>query len=199
MNFIHQLHLWDREATLGINALHSPVTDRIWILFSHRWIWCIMYAVVVFFLFRRLGWRRALIWVAAMALMVLCCDHFSTFIKELVARWRPCKDPYMIHHGLWVLEGGEKYGFFSAHAANAIAFAIMSVMAFRSDGSRCIPYTLWIFCWAFLVGFSRIFVGKHFLGDVLVGFLAGALVAFLIGGLARWLTARSTASRPLSR
>ena len=54
MNFIHQLHLWDREATLAINALHSPVTDRIWILFSHRWIWCIMYAVVVFFLFRRL-------------------------------------------------------------------------------------------------------------------------------------------------
>jgi undecaprenyl-diphosphatase len=34
--------------------------------------------------------------------------------------------------------------------------------------------------WALLVGFSRVFVGKHFLGDVLVGFVIGALIAYLI-------------------
>lgn len=36
-----------------------------------------------------------------------------------------------------------------------------------------------------MVGISRIFVGKHFLGDVLVGFIVGSLFAWAIASLAR--------------
>lgn len=199
MNWIQQLHFWDRELTLAINSFHSPVTDYIWLFFSNKQIWFLMYALVAFFLFKRLGWRRALLWLVALVLMIVCCDQGSNFIKDLVARWRPCKDPYMLENGLWVLEGGGKYGFYSSHAANSLAFAVGSVMAFRSDGSRCTPYAVWIYCWALLVGISRIFVGKHFFGDVLVGFIVGAVFAWLIGKLALWLTARSAFFRPASR
>ena len=199
MNWIWQLHALDRELTLAINSLHCTVFDYLWLLFSNREIWFVMYAVVVFFLFRRLGWRRALLWVVAIVLMIVCCDQGSNLVKDLVARWRPCKDPYMLDRGLWVLEGGGKYGFYSSHAANALAFAIGSAMALRSDGSRCTAYTVWIYCWAVLVGISRVFVGKHFFGDVLAGFLAATVFALLIGKFTLWLTRRSAFFRPVSR
>ena len=35
-----------------------------------------------------------------------------------------------------------------------------------------------------LIGLSRIFVGKHFLGDVLAGFAVGILLGVLFGRLA---------------
>lgn len=196
MTLIEHLHFVDRDLTLAINSLHCTQTDYLWLLFSNKSVWFVMYAIVAFFLFRRLGWRRALLWIVAIVLMITCCDQFSNFIKDLVARWRPCKDPYMLYNGLWVLEGGGNYGFYSAHAANTMAFAVGSLMAFRSDGSRCRPYAIWIFSWAFLVGISRIFVGKHFLGDVLVGFLVGAVIAQLIGLMALWLTKRLVFFRP---
>lgn len=199
MNWIWQLHSLDRELTLAINSLHCTATDYLWLLFSNREIWFVMYAVVAFFLFRRLGWRCGLLWIVSIVLMIVCCDQGSNFIKDLVARLRPCKDPYMLEKGLWVLEGGGRYGFYSSHAANTLAFAIGSSMAFRCDGSRCKPYLIWIYIWAFLVGISRVFVGKHFLGDVLVGFLAGAFFALIIGKLALWLTRHSAFFRPVSR
>lgn len=199
MNWIEQLHFWDRDLTLAINSLHCAQTDYLWLLFSAKSIWFVMYAIVAFFMFKRLGWRCALLWIVAIVLMIACCDQFSNLIKGLVARLRPCRDPYMLNSGLWVLEGGGRYGFFSAHAANTMAFAVGSAMALRSDGSRCKGYLVWIYCWAFLVGVSRIFVGKHFLGDVLVGFAVGAIIAYLIGSLTLWLTERVTFFRPASR
>ena len=38
-----------------------------------------------------------------------------------------------------------------------------------------------------MVGISRIFVGKHYLGDVLVGFIVGAAAGMAFGYLARLL------------
>ena len=34
--------------------------------------------------------------------------------------------------------------------------------------------------WVLLVGLSRVFVGKHFLGDVIVGLAAGVLTGWLV-------------------
>ena len=65
------------------------------------------------------------------------------------------------------------YGFFSAHAANAMAFAVASAKFLKRG-------TLPLCLWAVLVGLSRIFVGKHFLGDVLIGFIVGAIFALII-------------------
>lgn len=46
-------------------------------------------------------------------------------------------------------------------------------------------YGYWMFFWAFMVAVSRIFVGKHYLGDVIVG--------ILVGSLAGWIFARLSA------
>jgi undecaprenyl-diphosphatase len=39
--------------------------------------------------------------------------------------------------------------------------------------------------WATMVAVSRIFVGKHYLGDILVGSLVGIAAGFLFANIAR--------------
>lgn len=187
MEVCKYLHHVDKDVTLAINSLNSPVTDAIWQFFSARVIWFILYAVIIVFLFIRLGWKRAGIVVLSGVLCVVLCDQFANIIKDSVQRLRPMHDADMLARGLHVLEKpGHIYGFFSAHAANTAGFAICSWMGFCNDKTRSYRgYGTCISIWAFLVGLSRIFVGKHYLGDVLVGFVVGAAIGYLCGLLAR--------------
>ena len=44
--------------------------------------------------------------------------------------------------------------------------------------------------WAFLVAISRIFVGKHFLGDVIVGIIVGICIGLIISRLINYIINR---------
>ena len=146
-----------------------------------------MYLIIIVFLFIRLGWKRALAVTLSCVLFVVACDQFASLVKAYAHRLRPMEDPGMLERGLNVLEGsGGLYGFFSAHAANALGFAVCSTMGFRNDRRRSYRgYAIFIYTWALLVGISRVFVGKHFIGDVLTGFAVGLLLGWLFGALGR--------------
>ncbi|MCQ2181368.1 MAG: phosphatase PAP2 family protein [Bacteroidales bacterium] len=187
-DFFRQLHHIDKDITLAINSIHCPASDFIWGIFSDREIWFVLYAIVAVFLFRNLGWKRALISIAAIVLTIVCCDQLANFTKAFFERLRPCCDGEMMSRGLRQLEGcGHKieYGFYSAHAANSMGFAVGSYLAFRNDRTRKYGiYGICIILWAVLVGLSRVFVGKHFFGDVMVGFAVGAAVAAVLSLIA---------------
>lgn len=178
----------DQDLTLTINRWNSPVSDWIWELFSNIPIWIPMYVAIVALLIARLGWKKGLIVAMAAGLTFAFCDQSSNFIKALTERLRPCNDPYMLGNGLHVLESGGVYGFFSAHAANSFGLASCTYIGFRTDRRlKYKGYAAWMFTWATLVGISRIFVGKHFLGDVIVGTAVGLTAGICFGLLARWV------------
>lgn len=183
---IASLEQADQQATLFINSLHSPASDAVWQFFSNRTVWIPLYLIVAFFLFQRLGIKKGLLAIFTIALTILAADQFSNLIKDYACRLRPCHNQSMLHSGLWMLEEkGGSYGFFSGHAANAMAFAICSYRCF--NWHRHITFHVYgivMGLWAVLVGLSRVFVGKHFLGDVIVGFAAGLVIAMIISGLA---------------
>jgi len=187
LSLLRQAHHIDQDVTLAINALHCPATDAVWQLFSDKEVWFALYAVVLVFLYIRLGWKRATIVVLTCILTVVCCDQLSNFTKDYFARLRPCWDQNMVQGGLHILEDkGNLYGFFSAHAANAMGFAACSYWGFRNDRTRRYRAYGWgIFIWAVLVGMSRVFVGKHFFGDVMVGFAVGLLAGWALARLGR--------------
>ena len=186
MEIIARLEQADRSASLFINSLNSPLTDPVWQFFSNKLVWIPLYLAVLVFFFLKFGWKTALKCLAACVLTIVICDQFSNLIKDACARMRPCHDPWMVTHRLHMLEGtGNLYGFFSAHAANAMGFALCSALCIKQgSGRKTTVYTVLIVIWALLVGISRVFVGKHFLGDVLVGFGVGALVGWAVARLA---------------
>ncbi len=72
---------------------------------------------------------------------------------------------------------GGAFGFVSSHAANSFALAgfIWFILkpAFPKIGFVLFP-------WAALVAYSRIYLGVHYPGDILVGAVLGLLISWLV-------------------
>lgn len=182
----------DKLATLAINSLDSSVTDPVWQFFSNKLVWVPLYLAVLKLLFSKRNWVKGLVMLLGIVLTIVACDQTANLFKEGFARLRPCHDLFMVTEGLHILEWpGNLYGFFSGHAANAAGFAMSSYLALKAlDWKYSRQYAWGIIPWALLVGLSRVFVGKHFLGDVLVGFAAGLLFSYLIMKAAVWASGK---------
>ena len=163
-----------------------------WQFFSDNSVWIPLYIAIAIMLVLRLGWKKGLIVIASLAITFALCDFLSDMIKHIVNRLRPAYDTQMIQDGIRVLEKkGSLFGFFSSHAANTFGFAICSLIGFRNDRSRkWTGYGILIFTWAFLVSMSRVFVGKHYMGDIMTGAIFGLVTGYLTGLLARIIVTR---------
>ena len=194
-----EIHRFDQNLTLEINSWYSDYTDPFWEFMSDIPVWIPLYVLIVAFVIWRLGWKRGAIVVAAALLTFGFCDQFSNLIKHAVGRIRPLHDDFMVAQGLHILEQGGGYSFFSAHSANSFGLAFSTFIGMK----RCLQtpgasapkwlkaYGWWMFFWAFMVAISRIFVGKHYLGDVIVGILVGSLAGWIFARLAGYIAHKS--------
>jgi undecaprenyl-diphosphatase len=93
-------------------------------------------------------------------------------VKPLVARWRPTHDP-QIGALVDVVDGyrGGRFGFFSAHACNTFSIAVFFSLLVRSR-----LLTIALLFWSLTNCWTRLYLGVHFPGDILVGLLWGAVV-----------------------
>jgi undecaprenyl-diphosphatase len=190
--FWNEVHKADQLLTLEINSWDSFITDPVWQFFSDKLVSAPMYAAIIALLVWKLGWKRGLIVLAGTLLTFGFCDQVSNIVKHAVGRIRPLHDEFMLANGLNVLENGGGYSFFSAHAANSFGLAFSTFVGMKrclSNGGSMMPkwlkaYGGWMFFWAAMVSISRIFVGKHYLGDVIVGSIVGAAAGIAFGYLA---------------
>ena len=182
----------DQDITLAINSIHTQFTDLVWQTFSNSHVWFALYLIIAAFLVWRAGWKKGLVFVLSMALCLLACDQFANLIKFYVCRLRPCHDPYMLERGLRVLEDkGGLYGFFSSHAANSFGFAVCVSQGIKAARKQSYNWFAWVmFIWAALVSVSRIFVGKHYLGDILVGTLVGLVLGSVFASLGHYICSK---------
>ena len=196
--FWQTVHQLDQKVSLIINSWNTPFTDPIWTFISKIPVWIPMYVAIVALLFWRLGWKKGLIMTLAAFATFGFCDQSSNLIKDLVGRVRPAFDEYMLANGLHILEhGGRSFSFFSAHAANAFGLAVCTIKGLKLDtrlfptGSKAKPwgrtYIIWMYTWASLVAISRVFVARHYLGDVIVGMIVGVVAGLSFAMIAKAL------------
>ena len=165
----------DQQATLYINSLHHPSLDKAMMLLSDKPIWYPLYAVLIGLIIYKARKRSWLV-LLNIALLITLSDRISSgLIKPLALRLRPCHES-LLYPLLHLPDGcGGSYGFVSSHAANV--FAISTFLFFYFNTSK---WTLLLFLWAALVSYSRIYLGAHYLGDILVGGMLGAGLGWLV-------------------
>ena len=65
------------------------------------------------------------------------------------------------------------YGFVSSHATNCFDVALLSLLFVKKRW-----YTISIILWATIIGYSRIYLGVHYPGDVICGSFLGAFIGW---------------------
>ncbi len=110
-------------------------------------------------------------WLVLFAILTLTATDqlASHFFKPLIERVRPCQIMDNIN---LLVNGRAGFSMPSSHASNAFGQAAIFGLPFKK-----VRVPLIIF--ASVVAFSRVFVGVHFVGDI----LAGAVLGIVAGGL----------------
>lgn len=191
-NFFKEFILWlsdiDARLLLIVNGAHSPFFDSVMWCISGRWIWVPFYAVLAYLLFRRMSWKRASICLVTIGLIILAADQTcATLIRPEIGRLRPANLNNPLSSFVHVVNGyrGGRYGFPSCHAANTFALAVFMSLVIRHKW-----FTVMMFSWAFVVSYSRMYLGVHYFGDLFFGASVGSLFAVLFYYLQNYLFKR---------
>lgn len=108
---------------------------------------------------------------------LLIADWSAQIFKDYFERVRPCN----AFENVRILVGcGKSFSMPSNHATNAFAFAMPFILLFRDK----LRYAFLII--AILVGFSRVYVGVHYMSDVIVGAFVGTIASFSLLKLYQW-------------
>lgn len=192
MSLLDRLVEIDRAAFLAINGAHAPWADGVMVLASAMPTWFPVYALLLVVLQRRYGWAAFAWCLPVIALMILCSDSGSVVLfKNTVQRLRPCHEPAL--QGLVRLVDGHcggRFGFVSSHASNHFGIASFMVGILQNRPRWALPL---LFGWAGLIAFSRVYLGVHYPGDVIVGGLYGAFIGLLAFRLFLFLHQRFSA------
>jgi len=177
----------DRAIFLFVNVtLANPVTDLIMPVVTSDNLLRVLYGVIMLALLWK-GSARLRWMVLFSALALLLTDQLSSgLLKPLIGRLRPCQALENIH--LLVACGGGK-AMPSSHAANAFGQAVLFAVSYAS-----LRWPLLIV--AAVVALSRVFVGVHYPGDIIVGALLGSAVGLALTFAERGFNRRRTQSNP---
>ncbi|GIL21694.1 MAG: phosphatase PAP2 family protein [Bacteroidota bacterium] len=167
---------WDKKFLIWLNSHHADWLDPIMYLITHTAFWIPLYGFLIFLVFKTYKKEGWIILIGA-ALTVLLCDQItSSFMKPFFERLRPSHDPSLaglLHH-VNEYRGG-RFGFSSGHAANTFGVSLFVWLILHSH----IRWIGAIFIWATIMTYTRIYLGVHFPGDILVGGLIGLTCGWL--------------------
>ena len=182
MTFLEKIDQLDKQLLLFLNGLHHPFMDDLMWYISLKYTWIPLYLGLIFLLYKLFGVRH--FWKIVLGILVAVSDFFASGIcKPFFERFRPSHSPEIenLVHILRDYRGG-KYGFISSHASTTFSIAFIVFLALKRFSKL-----LWVkvlryssLFWAALVAYSRVYLGVHYVGDILAGATAGILIAWFI-------------------
>lgn len=173
---IEELIEIDKKILIFLNSFHSPVLDPVMLYVTKTEFWIPLYAFLIFLMFKNFKHESWFLLIGAAITILLSDQITSSLMKPFFERLRPSHDPSMqnLIHLVDDYRGG-LYGFASSHAANTFGVALFVWLALR-------PVYNWIFLiflWAVVMTYTRIYLGVHYPGDIVVGVLVGLVCGWV--------------------
>lgn len=174
---LEQILQWERSTFLFLNGSNSSFLDNFMWLYSFKFTWIPFYLCFLIIFVYKKNWKEIL-WICLMiGLLVLLCDQISSgLFKPYFQRFRPTHHPDFMNDVKTVFgyKGGS-YGFISGHACNSFGFAMFTSLLFRNK-----VFTIMIFIFALLTAYSRVYLGVHFISDIVAGAVVGTIIGLLV-------------------
>ena len=181
---------FERGVFFSLNGSNSTYWDNFFYICTNPWTWLIFFLCFFWVFTYKKNWKEIICVLVAVGLMILLCDRISSgLFKPYFHRFRPTHHPDFMNQVKIVFNyRGGNYGFISGHATNVFGLATFFALIVRNKF-----FTFTIFLYALLIAYSRIYIGVHFISDVVVGAIVGVLVAMLVYSLYnrvrhRWLS-----------
>ena len=178
----------DIKIFLFLNNMGIPQLDRFFMAVTD-WAFIPFAVMVAYFFFTRIDKKLLPSALILLGIAILISDQLcGNVIREMNIRLRPCHMEEL--QGLFrpvraELTGfcGGQYGFVSSHSGNAFAMAVFSSMVLKGRVKHIWCYTLFF---AIVIAYSRIYIGTHLTGDVVVGGAIGATAGVICALIYRW-------------
>lgn len=174
---LNQLIEIDKSITLLLNGSKYLYIDHFAQCATATITWLPLVLVLLYVLVRNNTRTNTIGIIFTLAICILLADQIASGIcKPYFQRVRPAQDLNLLHV-VDIVDGyrGGLYGFFSSHAANTFAVATYLSLLIRHRG-----LSLMLYSWALLNCWTRIYLGVHYFGDIIVGMLCGALIGAML-------------------
>ncbi|MFD2600507.1 phosphatase PAP2 family protein [Flavobacterium suzhouense] len=165
----------DRDVFVYLNSFGSEFFDPFWEFITKQQNWIPVFAIIAYLTFKRLGWRHALLVVGMIAVLIAFTDQTTNLFKNGFQRLRPGNNPE-IAGIIRAVQHRRSFSFISGHAANSMAAAFFLYKVLRPY----LKYMVFFFLWPLIFAYSRIYLGLHYPGDILVGYAWGIFTAWLV-------------------
>ena len=155
-----------------LQGLRSPLGDRMLVVVTEigdGWVLYSFTGLLSLWLLARKRWRAALHWLITVA----CVGLLTEALKLYTAVERPPS----------LYSAQMSYAFPSAHASLSVAvFGFLAVIVARElrNNWHWVPYSMAVFM-VVAISFSRLYLGVHWLSDVLAGWSLGLVWVALMG------------------
>ncbi len=178
---MENIWLWlkscDQRLFIYINSFWTNhFLDALFPVWRDSITWVPVYLFLLLFVVFNFG-RKAFPWVCLFIITVSLCDQVSsTFVKDWVARPRPCSDPYFSQYVRLLLNRCPSSGSFtSSHATNHFGMSVFIALTFKQFIGK---WKYLLYFWAATISYAQVYIGVHYPLDVIGGGVLGALIGW---------------------
>ena len=182
MEILQQADTWLFQL-VNLHWIHPAADDLMVFLTKPRLSGHIFVFAALFMVVRR-GWNGVAIVLLALLAVGLADWITSGVLKPLFQRTRPC---FAIDDCRLLVSQSRSWSFASSHASNSAAVAAMIWIFFSRGLLVERTFTAVMIVYAFLVAWSRMYVGVHYPSDILAGALVGVCCAALVYTVFAWI------------
>jgi undecaprenyl-diphosphatase len=191
---LDQLIELDKKLLLFLNSFHTPWLDPVMYFSSQTLAWLPLYIFLLYLIIKEYK-KETWIVLLGIILTILLADQITASVmKPYFERLRPSREPtlqglvHLVNRFNGEIYTGGQYGFASSHAANTFGTATFFFLLFKAKKK----WIGWLFLWAATMTYTRIYLGVHYPGDILVGGIVGVLSGIAGFKFQKWLAHYAT-------